>query len=86
MFLARREFGKVARVYEVMGDPFASPVFGMFIPRLGDEAGRRLSSKLCGPGCWATGRTHREALNTLHMHEEAAHEELFYTTRFRGIR
>lgn len=86
MFLARREFGKVARVFEIVGDPSTLPGFGLFIPRLGMEAGMRLSSKLCGPGVWATGRSYREALNTLHMHEEAAHEEMFHSTHFRSIR
>lgn len=77
MYFARREFGKVARVYEVAGDfPLFRPVFGTFLPKLGLEK-LLARSTLCGPGCWAKGRTHREALNTLYMHETAAHEELF---------
>ena len=76
MYFARREFGKVARVYELLEDRTA-PDFGIFIPKLGAEAAGKASG-LCGTGCWATGLTSRQALSTLHLNEDAAMDEVFH--------
>jgi hypothetical protein len=68
-------FGQVARVYEVNDPSLSADQFWLFIPRYGENNARKLS-RICGPGCCATGRTPQRALATLHTNEEIAADEL----------
>lgn len=74
MFLARREFGKLARVYEirVTTHSYFWPSAWMF--RGGKP--RDDGSVACGPGHCAIGATFGEALQRLHANDEQYEREL----------
>ncbi len=76
MFLARREFGKIPRVYAIRGAhrPQAWP----FVPA-NPETGKYTQASLnagTGPGICATGDTRAAALENLYAAEEAGIDEL----------
>jgi len=73
MFLARREFGKVARVYQVYGHWAHTAarewVFPGGTPK---ESGERL----CGPGHCVVAATRSAALAKLHENDERYVDEM----------
>jgi hypothetical protein len=73
MYLARKEFGKVARVFSLDEWTGKPETVWTFLPRLGDEGKRKLS-RLCGPGICSTARTPQRALAIIHANEDAAAE------------
>lgn len=71
MFLARREFGKIARVYQVVA-PFLHPRAWTF-------PGAAVTSPLfytCGAGHCAIGRSRAEALGLLQGNDDIAADEV----------
>lgn len=74
MFLARREFGKVARVYEIRGDwVYGWPTEWAFSGLRSDGS----KVNICDPGHCAVGPTYADALRRLHENDERAHEAAY---------
>lgn len=74
MYLARAEFGCVARVVEVEGAEHKPRVWA-FLPRHGVEGEGRIST-LCRPGIAAVGHSPQAALSALRANEQLAAETI----------
>lgn len=68
MFLARKEFGKAIRIFQVDDCELITAPCWAFVPK--NAAGEL--SKLCGPGICALGRTPEQARDLIREHEKAA--------------
>lgn len=73
MFLARREIGKLARVYEIRGLAYFPPA-----PAWAFDGSRKDGSKvdICDPGHCALGLSPVDALKRLHENDERILEQV----------
>lgn len=75
MFMARREFGKIVRVYEIRGAADRSRPSAWSFSGGRVIEGHQLA--ICGPGHCAIAQTRETALNRLAANEDGAVEDIY---------